>query len=105
MGEVYRAQDTRWDRTVGIKVLPAHLASNAELKQRFERESGRQFNRQVVRVFRSVGEQVWENIRLKVTQLPDSAGTLQREPLDPLPDQFSLPEGTLDGKEAGGRAK
>jgi eukaryotic-like serine/threonine-protein kinase len=37
MGEVYRACDTRLDRTVAIKVLPAHLAGNAELRQRFER--------------------------------------------------------------------
>ena len=39
MGEVYRARDTRLDRTVAIKVLPTHLSDNAELKQRFEREA------------------------------------------------------------------
>jgi serine/threonine protein kinase len=39
MGEVYRARDTRLDRTVAIKVLPDHLASNSELRQRFEREA------------------------------------------------------------------
>jgi Tol biopolymer transport system component/predicted Ser/Thr protein kinase len=39
MGEVYRARDTRLDRTVAIKVLPEHLASNAELRQRFEWEA------------------------------------------------------------------
>jgi Tol biopolymer transport system component len=39
MGEVYRARDTRLDRTVAIKVLPSHLASNADLRQRFEREA------------------------------------------------------------------
>src|ERR1700693_5384755 len=39
MGEVYRARDTRLDRIVAIKVLPAHLADNAELRERFEREA------------------------------------------------------------------
>jgi eukaryotic-like serine/threonine-protein kinase len=39
MGEVYRARDTRLDRTVAIKVLPSDLSSNSELKQRFEREA------------------------------------------------------------------
>src|SRR5215471_18037157 len=39
MGEVYRARDTRLDRIVAIKVLPDHLSSNPELRQRFEREA------------------------------------------------------------------
>src|SRR3989442_1721574 len=39
MGEVYRARDTRLDRTVAIKVLPQHLSSNVMLRQRFEREA------------------------------------------------------------------
>jgi len=39
MGEVYRARDTRLNRTVAIKVLPDHLAANSETKQRFEREA------------------------------------------------------------------
>ncbi|HZZ17079.1 MAG TPA: serine/threonine-protein kinase, partial [Candidatus Sulfotelmatobacter sp.] len=38
MGEVYRALDTRLDRTVAIKVLASHLSSSLELKQRMERE-------------------------------------------------------------------
>jgi tRNA A-37 threonylcarbamoyl transferase component Bud32/WD40 repeat protein len=39
MGEVYKARDTRLDRTVAIKVLPAHLAANEQLRQRLEREA------------------------------------------------------------------
>ena len=39
MGEVYRARDTRLDRTVAIKVLPPHLSTSPELRQRFEREA------------------------------------------------------------------
>ena len=39
MGEVYKARDTRLDRIVAIKVLPAHLADRPELRERFEREA------------------------------------------------------------------
>ena len=39
MGEVYRARDTRLGRDVAIKVLPAHLSSNPDLRQRMEREA------------------------------------------------------------------
>src|SRR5579859_513505 len=39
MGEVYRAKDTRLDRTVAIKVLASHLSSSPEFKQRLGREA------------------------------------------------------------------
>ena len=39
MGIVYRARDTRLDRDVAIKVLPEHVAGDADLRQRFEREA------------------------------------------------------------------
>ena len=39
MGEVYKATDTRLSRTVAIKVLPPHWATDAEMKQRFEQEA------------------------------------------------------------------
>lgn len=39
MGEVFKAKDTRLDRTVAIKVLPEMVAGNPDLKQRFEREA------------------------------------------------------------------
>jgi len=39
MGEVWKARDTRLDRSVAIKVLPAEFVQNAQLKSRFEREA------------------------------------------------------------------
>jgi len=39
MGEVYRARDTRLERAVAVKVLPTHLSSSPEVRQRFEREA------------------------------------------------------------------
>ena len=39
MGEVYCARDTRLDRSVAIKVLPADFAGNADLSARLEREA------------------------------------------------------------------
>ena len=39
MGEVYRARDTRLERTVALKVLPAHAAADADRLSRFEQEA------------------------------------------------------------------
>jgi hypothetical protein len=39
MGEVYKARDTRLERTVAVKVLPSHLAASVDVRQRFEREA------------------------------------------------------------------
>ena len=39
MGEVYRARDTRLERTVAVKVLPAALSDRMDLRQRFDLEA------------------------------------------------------------------
>jgi eukaryotic-like serine/threonine-protein kinase len=39
MGEEYRARDTRLERTVAIKILPAQVSNDPVRKQRFQRET------------------------------------------------------------------
>ncbi len=39
MGEVYKANDTRLERAVAVKLLPTQWAENTEMRQRFEREA------------------------------------------------------------------
>ena len=39
MGEVYKARDTRLDRSVAIKVLSAHFVDRPDLRERFDREA------------------------------------------------------------------
>ena len=39
MGDVYKARDTRLDRTVAVKVLPARLAADGLARERFEKEA------------------------------------------------------------------
>ncbi|HXG59723.1 MAG TPA: protein kinase, partial [Thermoanaerobaculia bacterium] len=39
MGEVWRARDTRLDRSVAVKILPAEVSSDLVLRARFDREA------------------------------------------------------------------
>ena len=39
MGEVYKARDTRLDRTVAVKILPDTLAADPQFRARFDREA------------------------------------------------------------------
>ena len=39
MGEMYKARDTRLDRSVAVKVLPEHIAQREDARARFEREA------------------------------------------------------------------
>jgi serine/threonine protein kinase len=59
MGEVYRARDTRLERTVAIKVLPPEFSHDAVRKQRFEREAKMisQLNHPHICVLHDIGSQ------------------------------------------------
>jgi len=59
MGEVYRARDVRLDRTVAIKIIPAHLSSDPIRKQRLDREAKTisSFNHPHICVLYDVGHQ------------------------------------------------
>lgn len=71
MGEVYRARDTRLDRTVAIKVLPAHVATDAERGSRFEREARAvaRLNHPNILALHDVGDA--DGVRFIVTELVD----------------------------------
>ena len=77
MGEVYRATDTRLDRTVAIKVLPEHLASDPQRRERFEREAKAisSLNHPHICTLHDIGEQ--NGIHYLVMELVEGE-TLQR---------------------------
>ena len=58
-GEVYRATDTRLDRTVAVKVLPEHMADDPQRRERFEREAKAvsSLNHPHISTLHDVGEQ------------------------------------------------
>ena len=85
MGEVYRARDTRLDRVVAIKILPANFASDADRLQRFESEARvlSTLNHPNVLAIHDIGAQ--GDIRYLVSEFLE--GQTLREKLDagPLP--------------------
>lgn len=93
MGEVYRAKDTRLDRTVAIKALPTSLASDPARRRRFEREA-----RAVVALFRGRPD-------ITIDLLPTSVGVYG---LGDLQNWFVRGEAYLalrQGREAAGECQ
>jgi len=85
MGEVYKARDTRLDRTVAIKVLPTHLADRAELRERFEREAKTiaSLNHPHICVLHDIGHQ--DGIDYLVMEYIEGETLAQRLAKGPLP--------------------
>ena len=90
MGEVYRAKDTRLDRTVAVKVLPSDLADSPGARQRFEREaraiSG--LNHPHICVLHDVGRQ--DHIDFLVMEYLEGETLAARLSRGPLPIQQAL---------------
>ena len=91
MGEVYKAKDTRLDRTVAIKVLPDHLAESPERKQRFEREAKAisQLNHPHICTLHDVGEQ--DGIDYLVMEYIEGETLAERIATGPIPVDEVIP--------------
>jgi Tol biopolymer transport system component len=85
MGEVYKARDTRLDRTVAIKVLPVHLADRPELRERFGREARTiaSLNHPHICVLHDIGRQ--DGIDFLVMEYLEGETLAQRLVKGPLP--------------------
>ena len=85
MGEVYRAVDTRLDRTVAIKILPEHLSADPMGKQRFEREAKTisRLNHPHICVLHDVGSQ--DGISYLVMECVEGETLAKRLEKGPLP--------------------
>ena len=90
MGEVYRARDTRLDRSVAIKVLPSPLSSNPDLRSRFEREAKAvsSLNHPHICVLHDVGYQ--DGTDYVVMELVEGETLVDRLRKGPLPPEQTL---------------
>jgi len=94
MGEVYKARDTRLDRDVAIKVLPAELAQNTQFKLRFEREAKTisQLNHPHICTLHDIGDE--NGISFLVMELVDGTSLADLVAKGPLPAADVLKYGT-----------
>ncbi len=102
MGEVYRARDTRLDRTVAIKVLPGHVAADPERRSRFEREARAiaKLNHPNILAIHDVGEE--DGVRFIVTELVDGEPVRGPQPVRKLLDLAAqIADGLAAAHEAG----
>ena len=90
MGEVYRARDTRLERTVAIKILPRELSNDPIRKQRFEREAKTisSLNHPHICVLHDVGSQ--DGIDYLVMECVEGETLAKRLEKGPLPVDLAL---------------
>src|SRR6202521_3688696 len=90
MGEVYRARDTRLDRNVAVKVLPANLSSDPSLRQRLEREAKAvsKLSHPHICTLHDIGHQ--DGIDYLVMELVDGETLEQRLTKGPLPPEQTI---------------
>ncbi len=93
MGEVYRAKDTRLDRTVAVKILPSHLSADPEARQRFDREarSISSLNHPNICTLHDVGHQ--DGVDFLVMEFLDGETLADRLAKGPLPIELVLKYG------------
>src|ERR1700720_2813417 len=94
MGEVYKARDTRLERTVAIKVLPQHLSQSEEVRQRFEREAKTisSLSHSHICALYDVGNQ--DGVEFLVMELLEGETLSDRLARGPLPLEQTLRYGT-----------
>src|SRR5207237_7160899 len=98
MGQVYKAQDTRLNRTVAIKVLPQEISAKPEAKARFEREAQAiaALNHPNICTLYDVGEQDGTNfLVMELLEGETLAQRLERGPL-PLDQELCFAIGIAD---------
>jgi serine/threonine protein kinase len=85
MGEVYKARDPRLNRTVALKILPAHITERTELRERFVREARAiaAFNHPHICVVHDVGRE--GDIDFLVMEYLEGESLAERIARGPLP--------------------
>ena len=90
MGEVYKARDTRLDRSVAVKVLPEHIAKREDLRARFEREARAvaSLNHPNICTLHDIGEQ--DGTSFMVMELMEGETLAARIEKGPIPLEQAL---------------
>ncbi len=106
MGEVFKARDTRLERSVAIKVLPAELAQSAAFRSRFEREARTisQLNHPHICMLHDIGQHDGRSyLVMELLEGETLADRLSRGPL-PLSDVFRIGMQLADALDRAHRA-